>query len=489
MATEQEGTIAQRRWLATIGVVLYVVASVFSHRFDYAAIVDLHPFFNMMHLADPQLLQHHLIPTLWNLQMQPPLFNVEIGLLLHLPQTLGCLLMRLVCGGLYVATGLWTFKAMTRLRVGARTAMTATVVLVYCDPAQLFFAQSVFYAGATSALATGIAYFSVRFVQEPTPRNGAWFSGMGAMLCLYVTFLQPVVFLVMLGVVWCIYPPARHGLKKGAILPVAILLLVVLKSLVMFHTPTTSTWAGMNLARVTTDLATQATIERLSNSHDFSSNIRVKPFSSLEQYGVDPKVGNTVRTQIVKSTGQINYNNDAYRQVASKSMSDSLQFIKHEPRQYFNHVLRGLSIWSLPSDQYFLCPVPQSGLLGSYANFYDSVVGGQIRPLRNLESQVKLGYSGVPWPSRSPLALLSTLAALAGGFLLIVKRWRQRRDLGVALAVPWLFLVVGFSIMNATDVGENQRFRFQLGTALITLAVVVVTNGGRSIQRRIRSTH
>ena len=489
MAAEHEGSLTQRRSLVAIGVILYVVVSAFSGRFDYAGIVALHPFLNVMHLADPQLLQNHLLPTLWNLQMQPPLFNLEAGLLLHLPHTLGLLLMRLICGGLYVATGLWTFKTMTRLRVGARTAMIATIVLVFFDPAQLFFSQSVFYVGTAAALATGTTYFAVRFAQEPTARNAAWFTGTATVLSLYVTSLQPVMLIGIIAVVWWLHPAARTALKKGALVPVVVLVLVVLKSTVMFHTPMTSTWAGMNLARATTDLASPATIERLSNSRDFSSNVKVKAFSPLEQYGVHPKTGDTVRTQIVKSTGAINYNNDAYRQVASQSLSDSLQFIKHEPKQYLKHVLRGLAIWSLPSDQFFLCPVPSNSLLRAYANFYDAAVGGQIRPIRNLEAQVGLRFSGVPWQSQSPLAILSTLIALVGGFLLAVRRWRQRRDLGVTLLVPWLFLAPGFVIMNTTDVGENQRFRFQLGTIFITFAVVVVTAVCRSIQRRYRASH
>jgi hypothetical protein len=491
----QEGTASQRRWLAAIGATLYVVVSLVSPRFDFAAIASLHPFLNLQQLADPQLLQNHLVPTLWNLHMQPPLFNLEVGLLLHLPHTLGLLLMQIICGGLYVATGLWTFKTMTRLRVGARTAMIVTIVLVYLDPAQLFFAQSVLYVGTAAALATASTYFAVRFAQEPTTRNAAWFTGTGATLCLYVTSLQPVIFIAILGMVWWLYPAARPALKKGALVPVIVLASFVFKSTVMFHTPMTSTWAGMNLARATTDLTAYERLVRITNSDDYSLFAFVQPFSPLavyEQYGkVGPysQDGKTVRTQVLKSTGANNYNNDAYRGIAATSMSDSIQFIRHAPGEYFNHVMRGLAIWSVPSEQYFLCPLPQTGFLSGYTHVYDTVIGGQVRPIRTLDAQQHLRYSGVDWPSRSPLALFLTLSTFVGGLYLVVRSWRRRRAASLEYFLPWLLVVQGFVLMNATDVGENQRFRFQLGTVFITFGVVVVTGLCRSIQRRYRASH
>jgi hypothetical protein len=495
VSSAQEGTASQRRWLAAVGSTLYVVVSTLSHRFDYGAIVSLRPFFNLWHLADPQLLQDHLVPTVWNLHMQPPLFNLEVGLLLHLPHSLGLLVMRLVCGALYVATGLWTFKTMTRLRVGARTAMMVTIVLVYLDPAQLFFAQSVLYVGTAAALATGTTYFAVRFAQEPISRNAAWFTGTGAMLCLYVTSLQPVIFIAILGMVWWLYPAARPALKKGALGPVIVLALVVVKTTVMFHTPVTSTWAGMNLARATTDLTDYERLMHITKFDDYSLFVFVQPFSPLAVYEQYAKVGpysqdgKTVRTQVLKSTGAINYNNDAYRGIAATSMSDSIQFIRHAPGEYVNHVMRGLAIWSVPSDQYFLCPLPQTGMLSGYAHIYDTVIGGQVRPIRTLDAQQNLRYSGVDWPSRSPLALFLTLSTIIGGLYLVVRSWRRRRAASLEYFLPWLLVAQGFLVMNATDVGENQRFRFQLGTIFITFAVVVVTAVCRSIQRRYRHAH
>ena len=495
MSSAQEGTASQRRWLAAIGATLYVVVSLVSPRFDFAAIASLHPFLNLQQLADPELLQNHLVPTLWNLHMQPPLFNLEVGLLLHLPHTLGLLLMQFVCGGLYVATGLWTFKTMTRLRVGARTAMIVTIVLVYLDPAQIFFAQSVLYVGTAAALATASTYFAVRFAQEPTTRHAAWLTGTGAVLCLYVTSLQPVVLVAILAMVWWLYPAARPALKKGALVPVIVLASFVLKSTVMFHTPMTSTWAGMNLARVTTDLAPYERLVRMTNSNDFSPYVFVKSFSKLEVYEeyndgrpYHPD-GDSVRTQVLKSTGAINYNNDAYRGIAARSMSDGIRFIRHAPGEYFNHVIRGLAIWSVPSEQYFLCPLPQTGVLSGYAHFYDAVIGGQVRPIRSLEAQQQLRYSGVDWPSRSPLALFLTLSTIIGGLYLVVRSWRRHRAASLEYFLPWLLVAQGFVLMNATDVGENQRFRFQLGTVFITFGVIVVTGLCRSIQRRYRASH
>jgi hypothetical protein len=310
-----------------------------------------------------------------------------------------------------------------------------------------------------------------------------------------VTSLQPVIFIAILAVAWWLYPAARPALKKGALVPVLVLASVVLKSTVMFHTPMTSTWAGMNLARVTTDLTPYEKLVDITNSNDFSPYVFVKSFSKLEVYeshndgSASYFNGDSVRTQVLKSTGAINYNNDAYRGIAARSMSDGIRFIRHAPGEYFNHVIRGLAIWSVPSEQYFLCPLPQTGVLSGYAHLYDTVIGGQVRPIRSLDAQQHLRYSGVDWPSRSPLALLLTLSTIIGGLYLVVRSWRRHRATSLEYFLPWLLVVQGFVLMNATDVGENQRFRFQLGTVFITFGVVVVTGLCRSIQRRYRASH
>ena len=43
-------------------------------------------FTSLWQVLDPSLLSHHLLSSLWNLQMQPPLYNLAIGLLLNCPQ-------------------------------------------------------------------------------------------------------------------------------------------------------------------------------------------------------------------------------------------------------------------------------------------------------------------------------------------------------------------------------------------------------------------
>ena len=461
--------------LKRLGWFIYVAASLISPRFDFKAIVSERPYLALQQLADPTLLHHHLANTLWNLHMQPPLYNLEVGLLLQLPTSWGAVAARLLCGVLFVATGTWTFAAMVRLDVNRRWAYWVVVALVFANPANLFFGLSVLYVGTAAALTTGLAYHAIVFAQDATPKSARRFAWFGVLVALYVTSLQPLMFLIIVAVLSLTSASLRRALLRGARLPLVVLVLFISHTVIQFGTPLSSTWGGMNLARVTTDLAPRSDLQRLIARHEVSRLALTPAFSTLAEYGVAPaKTGAEVRTQVTKAGGAANYNNDAYRRVADVSLTNGWHYVQQRPGQYVQHVARGLGIWLLPSEQYFLSPTPSQGVLASYQHFYDRALNWQISPVASNRSQMSLRSRGVGVANWSFEALLLTILAILGGAWLVLARWRRNRGSALAVLAPWLIFIQGFVIMNLSDVGENQRFRFQLGTIALTLAVLVL---------------
>jgi hypothetical protein len=472
------------RSLKRIGWLIYIVVSLISPRFDFKAIVSDRPYLALQQLADPVLLHHHLLDTLWNLHMQPPLYNLEVGLLLQLPTSLGALVARLFCGALFVATGAWTYKSMVRLGVNSRWAFWVVVVLVYANPANLSFGLSILYVGTAAALTTALAYHGIVFVQEGTPKSARRFAWFGVALSLYVTSQQPVMFLIITAVLAASSKTLRRALGRGALVPLLVLIFFIGHTVFQFGTPMTSTWGGMNLARVTTDLAPRSELQELINRREVSSLVLTPAFSSLSDYGVSPSTsGARVRTQVTKAGGTPNYNNDVYRRVADDSLVNGWHYIQQRPGRYVHNVARGLGLWLVPSEQYFLSPTPTTGVLASYQRIYDVAVNWQASSVSAERSQSSLRTRGVNVANWSFLALVSTGAALLGGAWLVVVRWRRNRKGALEILLPWLIWIQGFVIMNLSDVGENQRFRFQLGTVALTVTATFISTGWQRLRR------
>lgn len=463
------------RSLKRVGWLIYIVVSLLSPRFDFRAIVSDRPYLALQQLADPVLLHHHFADTLWNLHMQPPLYNLEVGLLLQLPVSWGTVVARLFCGALFVATGVWTYKSLVRLGVPSRWAFWVVVVLVYANPANLFYGLTILYVGTAAALTTALVYHAICFIQDETPKAARRFATSGVLLSLYVTSLQPVVFLGIVAVVALASPSLRRALSRGALVPLLVLVFFIGHTVWQFSTPLTSTWGGMNLARVTTDLAPRHDLAQLLSRNDVTKLALHPAFSSLRDYGVSPTTkGSLVRTQVTKVSGAPNFNNDAYRAVADESLANSWHYIQQRPGRYASNVARGLGLWLVPSQQYFLSPTPTSGVLASYQHVYDVAVNWQVDAVSPNRSQSSLRHHGVRVANWSFLALVLTVSALFGGAWLVVARWRRDRRGSLTMLVPWLLFTQGWLIMNLSDVGENQRFRFQLGTVSVILVAASI---------------
>src|SRR5271165_85129 len=127
------------------------VASLTVHLFGPRFNINVYGYWQVL---DPSLLTHHLLDSLWNLQMQPPLYNLAIGLLLQLPTGLRAPIAELAYFFLYAFICMTTYASMMLLSIPRKVALVVVLVLVVLDPAQLFFSKTLFYATPTAAFVT-----------------------------------------------------------------------------------------------------------------------------------------------------------------------------------------------------------------------------------------------------------------------------------------------------------------------------------------------
>ena len=423
-------------------------------------------------LLDPSWLRHDLWSSVWSLTMQPPLYNLAVGLWLHLPGGWQTPVAAVALTGCFLAISLATYATMVLLGVARGVAFVATLVLVVANPGQALFTTVPFYAEPTAALVTVTVWLAVRCVRRPTTGAAAWFSGNAATTALFNTSIQPVMVLIAIAIVLVGRRSAWRAIVLGSLVPCVAL---VGWSTVQFSrvgTPATSTWLGMNLTHVTFNHAPVGQLHRLVAEHRITKIATLAPFAPLSAYGIAPVVaGPAASAMALRPDGQPNFNNRAYATVSSRYLHDELTYLGIAPGHYATMVSRGLRIWAIPEDQYSLFFVDTQ--ITGWENVYDNVV--MLQGLRNRFSSLAEIAGEAPPLNQLSFTLIATSALSMLGTPLLMLCWRRRPELVIGLAVPWFLLTQAFIVTSLSEFGENDRFRFETGTTMITLSVVVLS--------------
>lgn len=431
-------------------------------------------------LLDLRLLRGDLLGSLWALHMQPPLYNLVVGLLVRLPEAWQAPVASVLWMGFAMILAVATYATMVLLSVPRRAAFVVTLVLVVGNPATILYANWLMYAAPTAALVALVGALATRALLRPTVGTMAAFASAGVVLALFNSLFQPVVLLMVLGLVILCLPSARRATLLGAALPVLVLVLWLLHMAVSFGSPVTSSWLGMNLARTTTLPAPTATLRHLVAERTLTPLALERPFESLAILGVPPAhVGPIAETEVTKANGATNLNNRAYLGVARRYLSDDLAFIKAEPGRYGAVVAKSLALWFVPAEQYFTLNEMQQGSLGHYSRLYEATFG--LQPTSDSKAvalAVALAASRHLGPQPSQVSWTTVLVfgiGLVGAPVVIIWWWRRARPRAVALLVLEVIVVTWLASTSLIEFAENNRFRFELGTLPLTLATVAVT--------------
>ena len=424
-------------------------------------------------LLDPSWLRHDLVPSVWSLTMQPPLYNLAVGAWLHLPVGWQAPVAALSLTACFLAIALASYATMVLLGVHRVVALVATLVLVVANPGQALFTTVPFYAEPTAALVTLTAWLAVRCVRRPTVGSSAAFAALAATAALVNTSVQPIVVLGLVAVLLVACRGAWRPIALGALVPCLVLVGWSGLQWSRVGTPATSTWLGMNLTHVTFNHAPHRQLHQLIADGKISRIALLSPFAPLSAYGVAPvRVGPPASASARRPDGTANFNNRAYAEVSRRYLHDELAFVAADPGHVATMVSRGLRLWTIPEDQYFLFfGVTQ---VQPWENAYDNIV--MLQGIRNpFNPLAELANEAAPVHQLSVTLMVATALCVLGTPTVIVSCRRRRRSLAVAMALPWLLFTQAFVVTSLSEFGENERFRFETGTTLLTLSLVVVT--------------
>jgi len=482
----REGITRPRGFDARPGlpVVLLVVAygasrvagAIAGVRYDDSVIKGT-PLTDMWQLLDVRLLRDHLATSVWHLNMQPPLFNLYAGFLLKLPTGLRRPA-EVVCSlALGLVLVVFAYLLQVELRVPRVAAFVVTLVCVVASPAYLLYENWLNYAYPTAALTTFGAWSLARFLRTRRARFGIGFFGAYAAMILLNSSYQ-IEWLVVAAVPVVIVLRARWRMVLAvAAVPVLAVVGWYVKDYVQVGTTTTSSWLGMNLARSILYKAPPDQIAALQHQGRMHPVASVTPFSGPEVYS--PKYVRAVPSPIPaigalhKTNGSTNFNNPLYVAVSSQYLHDDLVWIQAHPHEYADDVVNSLGVWFVGTDQNFTDSVNWPAV-HSYARFYDKAIEWQ--PVQDPAPGFVVfarGWHRPGWLSGQAMAIYAL--ALAGVPVLV---WRRRRDdpaLAATMAVLWWTTAYALATSALLEIGENERFRSELGPLATVLATVVVT--------------
>jgi len=376
------------------------------------------------HLLDAGLLRDDLLHSVFYLHAQPPLLNLIVGIALKLFGSAAPAALTVLWASCAIAAVLATHALALRLG-STRWLAFAAGASVAVAPATWLYVHHVGPEMATAAALVG----SAALVARGTRRSlWAGFVLLGIACCLR-SLLAPPVVLVALAV-------AGRKAARPALAVFAVLAAISLKNAAIAGTLSTSSWVGMNLARVT--------VARLSAAqrNELSPVAAVAPFSSGEQYAALVPVahsGVAALDDLRKTSGATNYNALVFAGASRMLLRDDLRAIAVSPRAVFSGWLLSWMLFFRPADEWrYVADNRQR--IAPWADFWDRAVCLEL-----------------PLPF-APVGQTEVYLTLLAGVALLVRALLRAPGRALWYAVALIACVA--CLGNTFDVGENYRFRF-----------------------------
>jgi hypothetical protein len=276
----------------------------------------------------------------------------------------------------------------------------------------------------------------------------------------------------------------------------AILLLAAaptVKNWVIYGWPSSSTWVGMNLARLALSPLTQPDLAKLHAQGVVSEVALIKSFSPLSDYAaVFPAsiqwplpTGIPLLDQELRSDGEPNRHNAAYIALSRTYLRDSIAASLANPAGYAKGVAGAAFLYLMPAVDWTQFDTRRPWL-GEWVHVYAhlrgriaSEPGSVIHHLRDEQGRRMSLREAVRW---MPWLLILAFGAAFVTAAVIVLRGRSLVRSGRATVAD--IVTVGFmlyttlytTLLGSTlELSENMRYRFYTEPYMMTLLALIVT--------------
>jgi hypothetical protein len=421
---------------------------------------------------DPEILTHDLFRGLLDLQAQPPVFNLFLGVVLKVAGTHATF----VFSVLYQVMAFFLLAAMAWVMRRLAVPLSIIVALAWLyalHPIFIIYSHWLFYTLPVQLSLAVTAVALARFVDTGAARWAHAFTWLGALLLLMRPLYHPLWLLAVLGgAAIPLHGSTRRILLRAAVLPLLVVNLWYVKIWVQTGVYGANTWLGMNLRRELVLPAAEA--ERLVAAGKVPAVWLKQPFEPPETYKelgyfaqrtLAPE-NHPALDHLHKSTGYPNFNHREYARISRAMLAGDIAVIRTHPGAYLARVRR--AVWL------FLQPGP----LWRFADFGRE---SQARVVRYIDLANGVFFLSGSLPGENGQLNLLVFAFPALLAYAATRSASRRTDPGaravlifVALAVAWVALCA-----NLIEVGENDRIRAEIDPFLVVLAGVALSDLSR----------
>jgi 4-amino-4-deoxy-L-arabinose transferase-like glycosyltransferase len=415
---------------------------------------------------DPGLLKHHLLQSIWYLHSQPPLYNLLVGIDLKIFGGGFATAAQVAQIGLGIGIAVALYTLCVVLGTPRWWAVTVSALFAV-SPAMIVYENWLFYEYAVAALLLFSALAFVALERRPSVWRSGLLFGLLVAICLIRASFQILLPLIVLAFALWLIGEHRREILVGAALPIMILAALSVKNWVVFGTPSTSSWLGMNLVQVDQYgwSASEAVTLRSRGIIGPISEIRV--FQPLAAYKSVVQPSNkyasipALHDQVKPGAGDTpNFNNITYVTISNKYMHDWLQILLHKPSIYLRGILQGMRRTTWPSTEYGEV-IPNRSKIEPWVRGFDAVVLWQPHVTWERNRPQGTAYGIV-------IFYLTALLFGAGETLRVLRR----RGGSATIAFLWILLAYATLTLTFAEVSENQRIRF-VSDPIVTILVSV----------------
>jgi hypothetical protein len=448
---------------------------------------------------DPALLKSDLIESLYYLHIQPPLFNLFLGVILKVfpnGETVAFTWVYLMLG---LVLHVSLFLLMTRLGVSTKLSAILTLLFMISPPCILY-ENWLFYTYPVTTFLVLSALFWHRFLSSGALRDGAALFTLLAVIVLTRSFFHIMWFLLFVVVLLLRRWREWRRVVLASCIPFVVILFVYAKNLCLFGDFAGSRWLGMSLSKMTTvrlpeveqrRMIREGRVSRLALAHPFGG----PDYWKYRDYFLDSRIaGVPVLDEELKSTGHANYNHIAYLDISRQFLDDALTVLVTHPTVYLTAVATAFDLYLSPASHSETLRRNRT-CLRTFEAVYNGVLHGQW-PVKRGPSTKRGGIGeyylhelgSKEWLLSKAWFLFIGCPLLLAYGLFLVRRAISGHFLGEPVAMTVLFLLANTVylslVANALEISENNRFRFVIDPLLLALLGLLLDRGLRGLRRR-----
>ena len=443
---------------------------------------DARPIQHYFQFIDPELLKHRLIESMYYLHVQPPGWNLYIGIFLKLFP--GSYSAALHCA--YLVLGLVTcwlvFYLMRVLAVSRGIALTLTAWFIV-SPGVVLFENLLLYEYVVWFLLVAAAAVLWRYAAGGSL---LWIVSFFVLLLALVfvrNFFHLIYVVAILAALAYLFKCRRKSVLLAAALPLLIALGLYTKNWILFGAFSGSTWLGMNMDTITAHQLTGSEARGLISRGTISPVALLDIGTPIELYRpyiqIPARTGIPVLDDCVTSTGATNFNCLAFRQVQRIYTRDGLALLRTYPVVYLRSFEAAWFTYFLPTSDFpsFDLNRPRIRAIDRFWNivffgqFEDAGDRKNLRRLADRGASISLVlHTGVFLMIGLPLlwiwGIVYLVRGVRGGVL----------DRAPAILLGFLLFNIGYvtAIANLLSSFENNRYRFPIDAFYVVLLGVAI---------------